>query len=90
VSEQVRRSAAARYAKAVKDLRAARARFVAAGVPMDLVSREPPAWTHEQRAAVLTYANAWMWLQWARESWDVPDGNAGPPAATPPEAGTSA
>jgi hypothetical protein len=39
-----------------------------AKVPMALVNREPPTWTDEQRAAVLTYANAWMWLQWARES----------------------
>lgn len=88
MNEQVRRSNARRYAKAVADLRAARKRFVEAKVPMDLVGREPPAWTDDQRAAVLTYANAWMWFQWARESWDAPDADADRPASTPSEPGT--
>ncbi len=87
-SEQALRSAAQRYKKAVDDLRAARQRFVDARPPMDPVRRtpqvwnsplEPPTWTPEQRHAVVTYANAWMWLRDVVEEWEALTGADAPP-----------
>ncbi len=81
-SEQARRSAAKRYAKAVDDLRAARQRYVDAHVPMSPERHqpqvwnnplEPPTWTPEQRHAVVTYANAWMWFRQVVEEWEALD-----------------
>lgn len=46
------------YRDALAALRGARARFVAAKVPME-VDGLPPVWTNDQHAAVITYAVAW-------------------------------
>jgi hypothetical protein len=58
VREDPKDVARRQYADALDALRRARARFVEERVPME-VDGQPPAWTHTQHAAVITYAVAW-------------------------------
>lgn len=56
------------YTTALAALRAARERYVAAHVPMDLVDGRPPALTGPQHAALVAYGQAWATMLRARQS----------------------
>lgn len=60
--------ATAQYVRALEDLRAARARYVTARVPMDLVDGHPPVWTSDQHQAVVGYYRAWERMVRARQA----------------------